>query len=212
MNEAARATILIHYYRAMAGRADIWRTRMDATTNWAIGTTAGVVSLVLANALVPHYVVFLASFLTLILLRLEARRLTFYHLWQQRALALERHLVGAALSGDAEAARELPAEALRLELEGHLGTTIPTMSLLQAISRRLRRVYVYLLGAQVVAWVLKLMSGMKTPASFEQLASRAEIGPVPGVLTLSIVAVSVLIASVLAVARGGAGRRSAPSR
>ena len=40
MDSRDRSTILIHYYRAMVGRADVWRMRMDATTNWAIGATA----------------------------------------------------------------------------------------------------------------------------------------------------------------------------
>ena len=52
-----RITILIHYYRAMVGRADVWRTRMDATTNWAIGATAAVISFALGNVSVPHYVI-----------------------------------------------------------------------------------------------------------------------------------------------------------
>ncbi len=41
-----RTTILVHYYRAMVGRADIWRTRMDTTTNWAIGALGILVAVV----------------------------------------------------------------------------------------------------------------------------------------------------------------------
>ena len=89
-------TILTHYYRAMVGRADIWRTRMDTTTNWAIGATAAIMSFTLGNAAVPHYVVFIASLMTLGFLMLEARRLTFYHLWQQRVLLLEDGLIRPA--------------------------------------------------------------------------------------------------------------------
>ena len=61
--------------RATVGRADSWRQRMDTTTHWAIGATAGVVSFALGNPAAPHYVVHLASFLTAIFLLLEARRL-----------------------------------------------------------------------------------------------------------------------------------------
>ena len=84
LDTGSRTTILIHYYRAMVGRADTWRVRMDTTTNWAIGATAALVSFCLGATEIPHYVVFLSSFLTVIFLLLEARRLTFYHLWQQR--------------------------------------------------------------------------------------------------------------------------------
>ena len=50
------------------------------------GATAAIISFALGNAAVPHYVVFIASLMTLSFLLLEARRLTFYHLWQQRVL------------------------------------------------------------------------------------------------------------------------------
>ncbi|MFT5359005.1 MAG: putative membrane protein, partial [Polyangiales bacterium] len=100
LDDASRTTILIHYYRAMVGRADIWRVRMDTTTNWAIGATAALISFSLGNAVTPHYVVYLSSFLTVIFLLLEARRLTFYHLWQQRVFLLERALIQPAAQPD----------------------------------------------------------------------------------------------------------------
>ena len=37
---------------------------MDATSNWAIGATAAVVSFVVGNPTTPHYVVFISSVLT----------------------------------------------------------------------------------------------------------------------------------------------------
>ena len=55
---------------------------------------------------------------------LEGRRLTFYHLWQQRVLLLERALVRPAVSDD-----ESAVAALGEELEPALGTTVPTMPL-----------------------------------------------------------------------------------
>ena len=30
---SARTTVMVHYFRAMVARADVWRTRMDATPN-----------------------------------------------------------------------------------------------------------------------------------------------------------------------------------
>ena len=97
VDSGSRTTILVHYYRAMVGRADVWRTRMDTTTHWAIGATAAIMSFTLSNASVPHYVAGIATLMTLSFLLLEARRLTFYHLWQQRVLLLERGLVRPAL-------------------------------------------------------------------------------------------------------------------
>ena len=50
--------------------------------------------------------VFIASILTASFLFLEARRLTFYHLWQQRVLLLEREFIRSAADPGAEALSE----------------------------------------------------------------------------------------------------------
>ena len=197
LNDASRTTVLVHYYRAMVGRADIWRTRMDATTNWAIGATAGVISVVLGNPDTPHYTIFIASFLTLIFLLLEARRLTFYHLWQQRVLLLERLLIAPALPSPDGGA---PASVVGLEaLAPHLGVTVPTMPLSKAISRRLRRVYVYLFATQLIAWLLKLSEGAVAGESLGQFVSRAAIGPIAGTRVVACISIVLAIACVVAI-------------
>ncbi len=142
-----RATILIHFYRAMVGRADIWRMRMDATTNWAIGTTAAVISFAIGDPRLPHYAVLLASLLTGCFLMLEARRLTFYHLFQQRVLLLERAIVQPAVRGG-DALAEEPDASVLAAIEAQAGSTIPTMPILKATARRLRRVYICISSAR----------------------------------------------------------------
>jgi len=195
-----RTTILIHFYRAMVARADIWRTRMDTTTNWSIGATAALISFALGDASAPHYVIFIASFLTLIFLALEARRLTFYHLWQQRVLILERSLIEPALKPNASnSAPSIDLEALEARLAPHLGITIPTMPIGRAISRRLRRVYLYLFAVQLLAWLLKLASHPSAATSIRELVSRAAIGPLPGQATLGMVGGGLAVATLLAV-------------
>ena len=204
-----RSTILAHYYRAMVGRADVWRMRMDTTTNWAIGATAAIVTFVLGNEQAPHFVVYIAALLTLGFLRLEARRLTFYHLWQQRVLLLENGLVRPALSPGRvpdEADDVLPSEdevsadpdALASALDVHLGQTIPSMPGIKAIARRLRRIYLYLFVVQFLGWTLKLWIHPEPPASVLELVPRAHIGVLPGaavwLVTLTLLLTAVLIA------------------
>ncbi len=197
-----RTTILAHYYRAMVGRADVWRTRMDSTTHWAIGTTAAVVSFSLGNAAVPHYVVFIGSLLTLCFLGLEARRLTFYHLWQQRVLLLERGLVGPALEANE------PDPALAAQLAPHLGRTVPSMPIWRAAARRLRRIYMYLFGVQALAWLLKLAIEPGPAGSARELIERAAAGPVPGAVLVAVAAALLLGAATLALALGGVAREA----
>lgn len=175
-----RTTILVHYYRAMVGRADIWRLRMDTTINWAIGATA----------------------ITLSFLLLEARRLTFYHLWQGRVLLLEKELVRPALSSAEEGRSDLEAQ-----LGPQLGRTIPTMPLGKAAARRLRRIYLYLFAAQLLAWVVKLSSHPEPASSMEVLVDRAGTGPVPGWAVVGLVATSFCGTLLIALWKGGLGAR-----
>ena len=203
LDAGSRYTILAHYYRAMVGRADTWRVRMDTTTNWAIGATAALISFALGAAEIPHYVVFLASFLTFIFLLLEGRRLSFYHLWQQRVLLLEQHFISRAASPEGSDATTVDLTELHRRLDPHLGRTVPTMSLRKAMSRRLRRVYVYLFLAQVFAWVLKLTIHPTAVASAGQWLERAAIGPIPGAGVLTLVIGTLLFGAVLAAFGGG---------
>lgn len=203
-----RTTILIHYYRAMVGRADVWRMRMDATTNWAIGATAAVISFALGNPDTPHFVVLVAVLLTLCFLFLEARRLVFYHLWQQRVLLIERELIRPALLAGADSAGVEPEDVdLAAALDPHLGRTVPTMPIAKAVARRLRRIYLYLFGVQLVAWIWKLSSSPTPSGSAAEWVARAHTGPVPGSAVVTIVAAGLLVAVVLGVTRGGIDRR-----
>lgn len=209
LEDSARSTILIHYYRAMVGRADIWRTRMDTTTNWAVGTTAAVVSFAWGEASTPHFVVLAASLLTLIFLLLEARRLTFYHLWQHRAMILEEALIRPAIAGrDDDEASQADLDTLEKELSPELGRTIPSMPMQRAVARRLRRVYIYLFAVQVLTWWLKLSSHPQPVSSLDELISRAAIGVTPGALILGGVTLAFAVEVVLALLLGGTRQKT----
>ena len=199
-----RHAILAHYYRAMVGRADIWRMRMDATTNWAIGTTAALISFALGNSATPPYVVYIAMLLTLSFLLLEARRLCFYHLWQQRVLLLEEGLIRSALrSESSESKVEIDLESA---LDAHLGRTVPSMPISKAIARRLRRIYLYLFGVQLVAWVLKLSSQPAPASSLRELVSRADVGAIPGEVFFTASGLGFLAVMLFALRKGGIDR------
>ncbi len=203
-----RTMILAHYYRAMVGRADVWRTRMDSTTHWAIGATAAIVTFALGDSSVPHHVVFISTLLTLGFLALEARRLTFYHLFQQRVLRLERGFVAPALQGTTDSApADLALAELREALAGHLGRTAPTMPLVKAVSRRLRRIYLFLFAVQMLAWGLKLSGHPQKSVSIAELADRAHIGAIPGEVILAAAVAFSVSCIALALLKGGTDAR-----
>jgi len=201
-----RATVLIHYYRGMVGRADVWRMRMDATSNWALGATAAVISFSLGNSSAPHYVVHMAALMTLGFLLLEARRLTFYHLWQQRVLRLEEGLIAPAMVGDQEA---VVPEGVTAALLADLGRTVPTMPLSKAVARRLRRVYLYVFSIQFFAWGLKLGSHPTPSESASEWVARAAAGPFSGPAFIALSVGLLTLAILLAITRGGLDRSPA---
>jgi uncharacterized membrane protein len=206
-DERDRTAILAHYYRAMVGRADIWRTRMDATSNWAIGATAAMISFTMSTAATPHYVVFISSILTASFLLLEARRLTFYHMWQQRVLLLERAFIRPAMTSE-----HAPMEAegdLARSLAPQLGRTVPEMSLRKATARRLRRIYLYLFAVQLFAWGLKLSSHPTPVASLPELLERAAIGPVSGRVSIGATVLLFVVVVAYAFREGGVERKPA---
>ncbi len=212
-----RTTVLVHYYRAMVGRADIWRMRIDTTTNWAMVSTAGVVSFALGSVAMPHYVLLLAPLLNVFFLFLEARRLTFYHLWQRRVLWLEDAMVRPALRGlaggpDASDDAALPGGAGSdpvAALDAQLGATIPVMPRRKAAARRLRRIYLYLFAFQVLAWGLKVASHPEAVASIGGFFDRAGVGAVPGEAIFAALLMLLGAAAVLARVEGGPDRRPA---
>jgi uncharacterized membrane protein len=219
IDSANRTTILVHYYRAMVGRADVWRMRMDTTTNWAIGATAAIVSFTLGNDSVPHYVVAIAGLMTWSFLLLEARRLTFYHLWQQRVLLIERGLMRPALSatsGGAQSAESTVTDAsleeatqgldLSAALDAHLGRTVPTMPLIKAVARRLRRVYLYLFAVQALAWSLKLTNYPTPATSLATVIERADVGILSGEVVIGAAVALAIAALVVSITRGGVDR------
>jgi uncharacterized membrane protein len=202
-----RSAILAHYYRAMVGRADIWRMRMDTTTNWAIGATAAVVSFALGNAATPHFVIYIAVLLTVSFLFLEARRLTFYHLWQQRVLLLEKGLIRSAL-GSGDRSQSPNGVDLESALDAHLGRTVPTMPIAKAAARRLRRIYLYLFGVQLLAWILKLSSQPTPVSSFGEFISRADVASIPGEFFFAASGLGFLAVTAFALIHGGIDHQS----
>ena len=90
-------TAMTHYYRAEIQRSNVWRSRLDTTTNWAVVTVAAAVTFVFAEP-GNHWGVFLlVILLTLLFLSIEARRYRYYELWSLRARLMETDFFAAML-------------------------------------------------------------------------------------------------------------------
>jgi uncharacterized membrane protein len=91
---------LAHLYRGEVYRSTVWRTRLDATTNWAVVATGIALSLTFSSPEASPLPLVLVGLLIALFLSVEARRYRFFDFWRIRAHILELHLFGPILRGE----------------------------------------------------------------------------------------------------------------
>jgi uncharacterized membrane protein len=179
---------VIHYYRGELSRMISWRDRLDRTTNWAIGAVAAMLSVSLSSADSHHSVLLLAMFIVYILLVIEARRYRFFHVYRCRVRSLERNYfaqIFAPLPNQSTPWLNAIGEDLRVPKF--------TVTLRQAMSRRLRRNYGWIFSILLLAWVIKATSHMTEPGAAglidwpSDIMQQVAIGSVRGELVVAAV-------------------------
>ena len=124
--------IFVHFYRAVVSHMDVWRQRMDATTNWAAATTAAMVTFTFGAVNSPHFVLLLAVGFNCVFLLMESRRYQTFDLWRRRFRLLNRHLIAPVLQGAPPEMDPEQREALR-RVADDLGSMFPDLPLRHAI-------------------------------------------------------------------------------
>ena len=184
--------MLAHLYRGEMYRSKIWRTRLDATTNWAVATTGIALFVTASNANNSPLPLVLVALMSLVFLSIEGRRYRYFDIWRTRVRILETGMYGPMLRGEGvridngwnqELARDY--EKLRF-----------LISFLEAVGRRLRRNYLFIFSVQAVSYVAKICVHPIPIGSLHELWQHAAIGPIPGqvVLILGLVFHAGLIA------------------
>ena len=180
--DAAELGMLAHLYRGEMYRSKIWRTRLDATTNWAVATTGIALSVTFSNASNSPLPLVLIALMSLLFLSIEGRRYRYFDVWRTRVRILETGMYGLILRGkgarvdngwNQELAREYE------KLQSHI-------SFLEAVGRRLRHNYLFIFGVQAVSYVTKICVHPIPIGSLHDLWQHASIGPIPGQVVLVI--------------------------
>ncbi|MGZ3457248.1 MAG: DUF2270 domain-containing protein [Archangium sp.] len=187
-------TAMSQLFRGELSRSDTWRSRLDTTTNWALTTTAAVVSFGFASPASSHVVFLVGIWMVLSFLFIEARRYRYYDLWIRRVRLLEDGYWAPLLRRepvDPDSMRELAAVMERPQIQ---------LSLFSALSNRLNRAYGPILLVLTFTWLVKLYSHPAPPESFQDFAERAHIGPIPGVAVIAALFLMVLAFTYLYVA------------
>jgi len=177
---AADIGALAHLYRGELYRSTVWRTRLDATTNWAVVSTGLALSLTFSSATASPLPLVLVGLLVAVFLHTEARRYRFFDFWRVRAHILETQFFGPILLGHGVRVDNGWNRILYEDYQRpRLHITYP-----DAVGRRLRRNYGWIFAIQAAAYVGKLLIHPQPIHSFDELWMRATIGPLPGQLVL----------------------------
>lgn len=172
--------VLAQFYRAGMARADTWRSRLDATTNWAVVTTAAVITFAYGGGAAPHYVLLMALPFATFFLLMETRRYQLFNLWQRRIRAVHRFVVVPALTPE-EGPTDEEIRRGRSWIARELGKSVPYLGLVEAAGYRIRRTYGPLITLVILAWVAKLWMHPTPAGSMGELVARAGVGVIPGV-------------------------------
>jgi uncharacterized membrane protein len=201
-------TAMVHLYRGEVGRANVWRVRLDGTTNWAVLTTGATLSFAFGSTENTHVMILINSLLIFYFMYIEARRYMFYDLWRTRVRIMETEFFAEMLTPDREDELENWRQILATDLlHPRFGIT-----LWQALGRRLRRNYIWIFGVLAIAWVVKIVIHPTTPLRLFELYTRARIGPIPPwvVLLVGVIFNSFII--ILALSTLDRGGDEAPTR
>jgi len=168
-------TAMVHLFRAEVTRANVWRQRLDTTTNWAVVTTGASISLAFTGSGISHVVMVLNLFLVTMFLLIETRRYRYYELWSSRVRMMETDFFAAMLVPPFHPSPDW-AEALA---ENLLLPRFP-ISNWEAFGRRLRRNYLWIYVVVGLAWTTRLALFPTLAGTMDDILRRASIGPLKG--------------------------------
>lgn len=175
MRPAEFNTAMVHYYRAEIQRSNVWRQRLDNTTNWAVLASSAAISFALSDPNHHYGVLILNTLLVTLFLWMEARRYRYYELWAYRTRLMETDFFAAMLA---------PPFAPRPEWAESMVETLHTpefpISMWEAFGRRFRRNFVWIFLVLALSWLLKIFMHPTMTASWEDAIDRLQLGPIGG--------------------------------
>lgn len=173
---------MVHLFRAEIQRANVWRERLDSTTNWAIVTTAAAVSFAFSEPLGSHLVILLSIVVVGLLLYIESRRYRYYELWSSRVRLMETDFFATMLVPPFH-----PSADWGEALADNLLHPRFNVSLLEALGRRLRRNYIWIFLVLLLAWLAKLWIHPDPTSDLAVYISRASLGSAHGSWMVTLV-------------------------
>lgn len=174
--------VMVHFYRGEVHRSTVWRQRLDATTNWAVVTMAGMLSFTFASAANPHLVLLLSNFVILAYLLIEARRYRYFEVYRARVRMLEENFLIPVITRQLESPMVTWREMVAMDLDLPKYKT----TLIEAVGFRLRRNYTHIFLIILGAWFVKILIHPVPMESMREFWGRLGVGFVPGGVVLAM--------------------------
>lgn len=146
---------------------------MDRTTNWSVVIVAAVVTWAFSNPSRNHIVLLFGFFLVLVFLIMESRRYRFYDLWRARIRMLEEYFISNKISKSIEKPKDIDWKKM---LASDLKDPRFKVSFFEAVTRRLRRIYIWIFLIVYSAWIGKLVLHPELAETIGGMVLRARIG------------------------------------
>ncbi len=174
-------TAMVHFYRAEVTRSNTWRTRLDATTNWAVVATGAALSFTFSEPTHSHIMIPINTLLICLFLYIEARRYRYYELWAYRVRTMETDFFAAML-----APPFTPSETWATRLVDNLLHPTFTITFWEAFGRRFRRNYQFIFVLLAVTWITKITIHPTPAESMQDFLEHAALGPISGEMVLLV--------------------------
>ncbi len=192
--DATAMAAMAHLYRGEMYRSKIWRTRLDATTNWAVATTGIAISVSFSGTSNSGLPILLTGMLVTLFLLIEGRRYRYFDIWRSRVRLLEIGFYAPMLRREPCDLSTGWAEKLAEDYERlHFHITWA-----EAVGRRLRRNYLWIFLVLGASFLAKLAIHPTHAASVTEFVGRASIGPIAGAVVLTVMVLAEISLVVLA--------------
>jgi uncharacterized membrane protein len=178
-------SVMVHFYRGEIQRSVTWRQRLDATTNWAVLTTAGMLSFGFATGDHPHILLLLSNFVILAYLVIEARRYRYFEVYRARVRMIEENFLIPIITRSLESPMGSWREMVAMDLDLPKYKT----TFIEAMGFRLRRNYMWIFMILAGGWLVKLyVHPLSYARSWAEYWERMAVGdfPPPAVLSFGV--------------------------
>jgi uncharacterized membrane protein len=175
-------SVMVHFYRAEVSRSTAWRQRLDASTNWAVLTTAAMLSFTFASKEHEHIILLLTTLIIMAYLNIEARRFRYFEVYRARVRMLEENFLLPVITRQLESPMGTWREMVAMDLDLPKYKT----TLFEAMGFRLRRNYAFIFLTVLGGWLVKLSIHPEFVMSWRELWERMAVGFIPSWVTAGI--------------------------